>query len=54
MPPSAFIDVGVDGGKPGTETRDFSIDFPEIDSHERRSPGLLFALFVAEGGLLLP
>jgi hypothetical protein len=39
MPPSAFIDAAVDGGKPGTQTCDFGIDFPEVNSHERRSRG---------------
>jgi len=39
MPPSAFIEVVVDGGKPGTQTRDFGIDFPEVNSHQRRSRG---------------
>jgi len=27
MPPSAFIEVVVDGSKLGTQTRDFGIDF---------------------------
>jgi hypothetical protein len=39
MPPAAFIEVVVDGGKPGTQTRDFGIDFPEVNSHQRRSRG---------------
>jgi len=50
MPQSAFIEAAVDGGEPGTETRDFGIDFFEVNSHERRSQGFLFALFVADGG----
>jgi len=33
------IEVVVDRGKPGTQTRDFGIDFPEVNSHERRSRG---------------
>src|SRR5712671_4697037 len=39
MPPSAFIEVVVDSGKLGTEARHFGVDFFEINSHERRSPG---------------
>jgi len=54
MPQSAFIEAAVDGGEPGTETRDFGIDFFEVNSHERRSQGFLFALFVADGGPRLP
>jgi hypothetical protein len=49
MPPSAFIEVVVDGGKPGAETCDFGIDFPEVNSHERRSQGVVRAS-VAEDG----
>ena len=43
MPQSAFIEAAVDGGEPGTETRDFGIDFVEVNSHERRSQGFCFA-----------
>ncbi len=39
MPPTAFIEAVVDGGKLGTETRHFGIDFFEVNSHERRSRG---------------
>ena len=39
MPLSALVEAVVDGSKPRTETRDFGIDFFEVNSHARRSLG---------------
>ena len=38
---SAFVEVVVNGGKPGPQSRNFSIDLLQINSHQRRSRGFV-------------
>jgi hypothetical protein len=44
----AFVEVVVNGGKPGPKSRDFSIDLLQVNFHERHSRGSV-CIRAAEG-----
>jgi len=49
---SAFVEVVVNGGKPGPQSCNFSIDLLQVNFHERRSRGSV-CIWVAEDVLQL-
>jgi hypothetical protein len=49
---SAFVEVVINGGEPGPQRRNFSIDLLQVNFHERRSRGFV-CIWAAEDVLQL-